>query len=65
MPNVGDTIQVEVSGGTVSGTGGGVYIGGGASMSLPALIIEDRGETWLIRLSIGGGDENLIEFTKE
>jgi hypothetical protein len=65
MPSVGDTIQVEVSGGTVSGAGGGVYIGGGASMSLPALIIEDRGETWLIRLSIGGGDENLIEIPKE
>ena len=64
MPNIGDTIQVEVSGGTVSGAGGGVFIGGGASMSLPALIVEDRGQTWLVRLSIGMGDENLIEIAK-
>lgn len=34
-------------------------------MSLPALILEDRGETWLIKLSIGGGDENLIEIRKD
>ncbi len=64
MPNVGDTIQIEVSGGTVSGAGGGVYIGGGASMSIPGLIVEDRGETWLVRLSIGSSDENLIEIAK-
>ena len=50
MPNVGDTIQVEVSGGTVSGAGGGVYIGGGASMSLPAVILEDHGDGFQLTL---------------
>ena len=64
MPKVGDTIPIEVSGGTISGAGGGAYIGGGASMSLPGVIVEDKGDTWMVRLSIGAGDESLIEIAK-
>lgn len=62
---VGDNIQVTISGQTLSGPGGGmISIGQGGSMSVPGLIIQDLGDSWLVRLSISIGGADTVEVAK-
>ena len=66
MHKVGDTIQVTIGGGTLSGSQGGasIQIGQGASMSVSGVIIEDLGLRWLVKLSISIGGADTIEVPK-
>ena len=68
MPKVGDTIQVQISGGahgtSLSGGGASMGIGQGASMSVPGRIVQDLGHSWLVELSISLGGKNMIEVPK-
>lgn len=62
---VGDTIQVTISGQNLSGPGGGmISIGQGASMSVPGIITQDLGHSWLVKLSISVGGANTIQVPK-
>ena len=68
MPNVGDTIQVTISGGesgvTLGGGGASIGLGAGASMSVPGVIEQDQGTHWLVRLSISLDGRNLVQVPK-
>ena len=62
---VGDNVQVTLSGQTLSGPGGGmISIGQGGSMSVPGVIIEDLGQSWLVKLSISVGGADTIQIRK-
>ncbi len=65
MPQVGDTVQVQISGGTtLQGGGASIGIGQGASMSVPGKIVQDLGGRWLVQLSMSVGRKNLVEIPK-
>ncbi|GEM_PF-4627096 len=76
MAKVGDTVQVTIHGGdkndkwgfgsTNSTTivGGAVSIGKGQTMTIPGKIIEDRGDSWVIQLSVSISGKNIIAVPK-
>ena len=64
MVQVGDTIQVTVSGATLSGGGASIGIGQGALMKVAGTIERDLGDRWLVRLGIAVGGKNLLEVPK-
>ena len=62
---VGDSVQVTLSGTNLSGPGGGsINIGQGASMSVPGTIVQDLGYAWLVKLSISIGGADTVQVRK-
>jgi len=68
MPQVGDTIQVQISGGdkgiNLGNGGASIGIGAGASMSVPGRIVEDLGSHWKVELSMSIGGANTVNVAK-
>lgn len=67
--NVGDIIQIQVSGGEAGVTlgnpgGASMSIGPGASMSVSGEIIADLGLEWEVRLSMSIDGNNVIRVSK-
>ena len=67
MPSVGDHVTVRIRGALGTGTSlgpGSVTIGPGASMTVPGTIVEDRGDHWVVELSISLRGRNRILVSK-
>ena len=66
MPTVGDNISVTITGSDPGGTSiqHTITVGKGASMTIPGRIVEDRGDSWLVELSMSVGGKNRILIPK-
>lgn len=68
MHEVGETIQVTISGGdkgiTLGGRGASMGIGAGASMSVSGRIVQDLGSHWLVDLSMSVGGASKVRVPK-
>ena len=61
MAGVGDNVTVTISNAVLSGT---VDVQKGTSMSVSGKIIQDLGDSWLIRLDISVDGKDKIVVTK-
>lgn len=66
---VGDQIQVQISGGTTGVTlgnpnGASMTIGPGASMTVGGVIIADLGTMWRVQLNMSVAGQNIVDVPK-